>query len=192
MEKTKTEGTTEGKAGKFHTRDITCIAMCAALLAVCSWIAIPIGDVPVTLQTMGVFLTVGLLGGRRGTGAVLVYILLAAVGVPVLAGFKGGLGALLGNTGGYVLGFLLSALLMWGMERLFGKSLLVLGCSMVFGLLVCYAFGTVWYMYLYTTSKGAIALSTVLGWCVIPFIIPDMVKIAAALTLSARLRRYVQ
>lgn len=175
---------------KNSTRDLAYIGIFAAVLAVCSWIAIPTA-IPVTLQTMGVFLTVGLLGGRRGTTAVLVYILLAAIGMPVLAGFSGGLGVLLGSTGGYVLGFLCSALLMWGIEKLFGKSLWVLGISMVLGLLVCYAFGTAWYMVVYTSANGAVALSTVLGWCVVPFIVPDLIKIAVALLITARLRRYV-
>lgn len=175
---------------KSSVRDLTYIAVCAALLAVCSWIAVPTA-VPFTLQTLGVFLTVGLLGGRRGTVTILVYILMAAVGLPVLTGFKGGIGALLGNTGGYVLGFLLSALLMWGMEKLLGKNLWVLGAGMVLGLLVCYAFGTAWFMVLYTRANGAVAFGTVLGWCVVPFVLPDLGKIAAALLLTARLRKHV-
>lgn len=184
MEKTKSAG--------IGVRDMAYIAVCAALLAVCSWLSIPVGEVPVTLQTLGVFLTVGLLGGRRGTLAVLVYILLAAAGAPVLSGFRGGLGALAGVTGGYVVGFLLSALLMWGVERVFGRGLAALGASMVLGLLVCYAFGTAWFMVLYARSGETIALGAVLAKCVVPFLLPDAVKIAAALALSARLRRHVR
>lgn len=182
----------ETATAKFRTKDIAYIAVFAALLAVCSWISIPIGEVPVTLQTMGVFLAVGLLGGRRGTLAIVVFIALAAIGAPVLAGFTGGAGILLGTTGGYILGFLLSALLMWAMERLLGNSLPVLAVSMVLGLAVCYAFGSAWFMFVYTRANGAVALGTVLGWCVVPFILPDAVKIAVALALTARLRRYVQ
>jgi len=177
-------------ASKIRVKDIAYIAVCAALLAVCSWISIPT-TVPFTLQTLGVFLTVGLLGGRRGTMAVLVYILLAAVGVPVLAGFTGGLGILLGNTGGYILGFLLSAVLMWVLELFLGRGLPVLAIGMVLGLLACYAFGTAWYMFLYARTNGPVALGTALGWCVAPFVVPDLLKIAAALLLSSRLRRYV-
>ncbi len=86
-------------------KDMTLIAMFAAIMAVCSWISIP-APVPFTLQTMAVFLAVGLLGGKRGTIAVAIYILLGAVGLPVFAGFSGGLGTLLGLTGGYIFGFL--------------------------------------------------------------------------------------
>lgn len=176
---------------KFTIHDMVLCAMFTALLAICSWIAIPT-DVPFTLQTLGVFLTVGLLGGKRGTITVLVFLLLAAVGVPVLAGFTGGLGILLGSTGGYMLGFLLSALLMWGMEHFWGNSLKVLGLGMVLGMALCYLFGTVWYAVVYAQTDSSVGLWTAFVWCVVPYIIPDIVKIALALHLTARLRPYVK
>lgn len=176
---------------KFSTRDLVYIAIFAALLAICSWISIDT-VVPFTLQTFGVFLTCGLLGGRRGTLAILLYLLMAAVGVPVLAGFTGGLGILLGSTGGYIIGFVLAALLMWGIERFFGDRLWLLGVGMVLGMLLCYFFGTVWYMVVYTRAEGSLSILTALSWCVFPFLIPDAVKIALALTLTARLRKYVK
>lgn len=183
----------ETAAVKFRAKDMAYIAVFTALLAVCAWISVPMPwGVSYTLQTMGVFLAVGVLGGKRGTLAVLVYLLLGAVGVPVFSGFRGGAAALLGTTGGYIAGFLFSALVMWAMERLLGKKLTVLALSMVVGLAVCYAFGTAWYMVVYTQSSGPVALGTVLGWCVTPFILPDLVKIALALLLTARLRPYVK
>ena len=166
--------------------DLAYIGIFVVLMMVCSWISIPL-TIPVTLQTFGVFAAVGILGGKRGTLAVLVYILMGAVGLPVFSGFGGGLGSLVGTTGGYIVGLLFSALLMWGMEKMFGRSLLVLGSSMVLGLLVCYAVGTIWYMVVHAGTSGQIGLMTVLGWCVFPFIIPDAVKIALALMLSKRL-----
>ena len=175
------------------TRTVNVRAMCyvgvfAALMAVCSWIAVPTA-VPFTLQTLGVFLSVGLLGGKLGTAAVAVYVLLGAFGLPVFANFSGGIGVLLSNTGGYIIGFILSALIMWLTESLFGKKLPVQILSMVLGLLACYAVGTVWFMFVYMRQTGAVGLGTVLGWCVIPFIIPDAVKIALALMLGNTLRR---
>ena len=131
----------EHVAQRLRTRDLTAIAACAALMAVCAWIAIPT-DPPFTLQTLAVFLAVGLLGGRRGTIAVGIYLLMGAVGLPVFAGFGGGLGILMGTTGGYIWGFLGSALVMWAMERILGTHLVILLLSMLLGLLVCYAFGT--------------------------------------------------
>ena len=71
---------------KTKTRDLVFIALAAALITVCSWISIPL-TVPITLQTFAIFTVVGLLGMRRGTIAVLIYILLGAVGIPVFSGF---------------------------------------------------------------------------------------------------------
>ncbi len=180
-------------SAKFRARDLAYIAVFAALMAVCTWIAVPTPwGVAYTLQTMAVFLAVGVLGGRRGTLAVLAYILLGAVGLPVFSGFQGGLGALLGATGGYIVGFLFSALVMWGLERLWTQNTLALALAMVLALAVCYAFGTAWFMVVYTRTKGAMALGTALSMCVIPYIVPDLAKIALALLLSLRLRRHVK
>lgn len=177
-------------ATRSKTSDMVYIAVFAVLMAICSWISIPMA-VPFTLQTFGVFIAVGILGGKRGTLAVLVYILLGAVGLPVFSGFNGGIGVLLNTTGGYIIGFLFSALAMWGIEHLFGRKPIVQIISMVIGLVICYAFGTAWFMVVYMRTNEAVGLGTVLGWCVIPFIIPDLVKIALAFVLSRRLRQYV-
>ena len=170
------------------TYDMAYIGIFTGLIAICSWISIPT-MIPFTLQTFAVFLAVSILGGKRGTLAVFIYVLLGAIGVPVFGEFTGGIDIILRNTGGYIIGFIFSALVMWLMERLFGRKLLVQGISMVLGLLVCYAFGTAWFMFVYMRDTGAVGLSTVLGWCVIPFIIPDAVKIALALTLSSVLKK---
>ena len=181
---------TTAAASRSKTYDMVYIAIFAVLMAICSWISIPM-TVPFTLQTFGVFISVGILGGKRGTVAVLVYILLGAIGVPVFAGFSGGFGVLLNTTGGYIIVFLFSALVMWGIEKVFGRKPVMQILSMLVGLIVCYAIGTAWFMVVYSRANGAVGLGTVLGWCVIPFIIPDLVKIALAFVLSARLRQYV-
>ena len=171
---------------KWAARDMAYVAIFAVTIAICSWISIPT-TVPFTLQTFAVFLAVGVLGGRRGTFAVLVYILLGAVGLPVFAGFSGGLGALLGTTGGYIIGFFFSALLYWAMTKVLGEKTPVMVVAMVLGLIVCYAFGTAWFMQVYARTTGAIGLLTALGWCVFPYILPDMVKIVLALVICRRL-----
>lgn len=172
-------------------RDITFIALSVALMAICSWISVPM-TVPVTLQTFAVFTAAGLLGMRRGTAAVLIYILLGAIGLPVFAGFTGGFGILAGSTGGYIIGFAFSALVVGSITKTFGKKTIVLAISMVAGLLVCYAFGTAWFMYVYTSKSGAVSLAAVLGWCVIPFIIPDMAKIILAVIIVNRISKHVK
>lgn len=171
---------------KNKTADMAYIAMAAALMAICSWIAIP-AAVPFTMQTFGVFLAVGALGGRRGTMAVLVYLLLGMIGIPVFAGFEGGIGCLMGSTGGYLIGFVCTALVMWAMEKLPGNRTLVQVVSMVLGLIACYAFGTVWFMQVYAKANGAISWMMALSWSVFPFIIPDLLKIALALVVSRRI-----
>ena len=178
------------------TRTINVRSMCyvgvfAALMAVCSWIAVPTA-VPFTLQTLGVFLAVGLLGGKLGTAAVVVYVLLGAFGLPVFANFSGGAGVLLSNTGGYIIGFIFSALFMWAMEHLLGRRTWVLLVSMLAGLVICYAFGPARVMLLYMRTTGPVGLVTVLGWCVFPFVLPDLLKILLAMTITARLRPYVR
>ena len=90
------------------------------------------------------------------------------------------------------MGFLLSALVMWAMEKIFGRKLWVLALSMIIGLFVCYAFGTAWFMIVYTRNTGAVGLVSVLGWCVFPFLIPDFIKIALAFILSKRLEKLIE
>lgn len=173
------------------TYDMVCIAIFAVLMAVCSWISIPT-TVPFTMQTFGLFLTIGILGGKKGTLAIIVFLLLGAVGIPVFAGFTGGLGIILGTTGGYMVGFVFAGLIMWGMETLLGRKTWVLVTAMLFGMVVYFAFGTAWFLAVYTRTIGAIGLTAVLGWCVIPFVIPDILKMILALMLSGRLRRIME
>lgn len=178
---------------KNRVRDIAYIAVFTALIAVGAWIAIPTPvRIDFTLQTLGVFLAVGVLGGRRGTLAVAAYLLLGAVGAPVFSGFSGGLSALVSPSGGYLVGFFFSALLMWGMEKALGTKTWMLALSMVLGLLVCYAFGTAWFMVVYPMGGEGVSLWTALGWCVIPYIPFDAIKIALAMALTAMLRRHVR
>jgi len=155
-------------------------ALFAALIAVCAWISVPVGDIAFTLQTFAVFLTLGLLGGKRGGAAILIYLLLGAVGLPVFSGFRGGIGALAGVTGGYLWGFLAAALVYRVLER-FGKLI-----AMVAGQLTCYLCGSFWF-YLY--AGGGLWL--ILLRCVIPYLIPDGVKIVLACTLTRRLARHL-
>lgn len=178
-------------ASRTKTRDMAYVAMFAVLISICSWISIP-SAVPFTMQTFGIFLAVAVLGGKRGSLAVLVYLLLGLVGVPVFAGFSGGIGCLAGTTGGYIVGFQLTALVMWAMEALLGEKNWVLFLSMVLGTAACYAFGTAWFMYVYARTSGAIGIGTALAWCVIPYIIPDLLKAALALALRGRLCRAIR
>ena len=175
---------------RLSTKDLVYTGIFVALIAVCSWISVPT-TVPFTLQTFAVFMAVLVLGGKRGTLAVVVYILLGAVGVPVFANFTGGAGILLGMTGGYIIGFILTALIMWGMEKIAGGNTFLRIAGMLLGLLACYAAGTAWFIAVYARENGAVGVMTALGWCVFPFIIPDLVKIALAWLVSPVIRKAI-
>ena len=176
---------------KWRAVDLAYTALFAVLMMVCAWITVPL-TVPFTLQTFGVFAALGTLGGRRGTYAVVAYLLLGLAGLPVFSGFQGGPGVLLGTTGGYILGFLASALLYWAVTARFGSRPGVMAAAMVLGLVVCYGFGTAWFLAAYARTTGPVGLWTALGLCVFPFIVPDLAKLALALALSRRLARYLK
>lgn len=151
---------------------------CAALLAVCAWLAVPVGEISITLQTLGVFLTLMLLGGGKGSAVCVVYLLLGAVGLPVFSGFQGGLGILLGPTGGYLWGFLVLALCYWLLCRPLGQI-----TALLMGLLMCYLCGTLWFYVSYGGNFWLVMLK-----CVAPYLIPDILKLIFARFLSRRIQ----
>ncbi|MBQ9686844.1 MAG: biotin transporter BioY [Oscillospiraceae bacterium] len=171
---------------KITTRQIAAVAMGAALIAVCSWLSVP-SIVPFTLQTFAVCLITALFGLRMGLLTVAVYLLMGAVGLPVFAGFKGGVASLLGPTGGYLVGFLFTALVVGLSVNRLGRRPLVLILSMALGIALCYAFGTVWFVLVYTRTRGPIGVGAALSLCVFPYLIPDALKIALASFLTGRL-----
>lgn len=176
----------EKQKRKFRTIDIVYIGLFAALIAVCAWISVPL-TVSVTLQTFAICLTAGLLGWKRGTLTVIVYILLGMVGLPVFTGFKSGIAAVTGPTGGYIVGFIFTALIVGIASDKLGKKIWQSLLFMTIGVLVCYLFGTIWFMIAYKVTFAS-ALST----CVIPFLIPDAVKIVLAAVLVNRLKKFVK
>ena len=165
---------------RISVRNMTRAAVFAALICLCSWISIPVGDIAFTLQTFAVFLALGLLGSKWGTVAIILYLLLGAVGLPVFSGFRGGLGILAGVTGGYLWGFLLSCALF----RLFSRFGIL--PAMIAGQLICYVCGSLWFSLF---SGGGLGL--VLLRCVVPFLIPDAVKLYLAWRLTFRLRKFI-
>ena len=170
----------------FSIRDMIYVSLMAVVIALCSWLSVP-SVVPFTMQTFAVFCALLLLGGKRGFFAVGLYILLGAFGLPVFSGFRGGLGVLLGPTGGYILGFLLTALLYWTLE---GKlhSLVPL----ILGLLLCYLFGTLWFVFVYSAEGKELGFGAALGICVAPYLIPDAIKLLLAFVLARRVKRAVK
>ena len=171
--------------------NLTYIAIGAALMAICAWITIPIGPVPFTMQTFAVLTVAGILGWKRAVASVLAYMGLGMMGLPVFSGFGGGIGVLAGVTGGYIVGFVFTAWIVgWAADRF--RRILPLALSMVAGIFLCYVFGTIWYLWIYTRSTGAVGMLSVLSVCVFPYILPDLFKAALALFLTKRLRKYIK
>ena len=186
--------TSSAAPSRLRTLDMAYIALFAVLMAVCAWITVPLPKplVQFTLQTFAMFMALTTLGGRRGLYAMVVYLLVGAVGVPVFSGFRGGLGVLLDTTGGYIIGFAAAALVYWLLTAKLGDSLPVKIAACVLGLAVCYAFGTAWFLVLYARTTGPIGVTTALSWCVLPYIVPDLLKLDLAVVLSGRIKKFLK
>lgn len=182
------------KTHKNKTYNIVLIAVSAALITICSWISITIGPVPFTLQTMAIFAVLMTIGGARGSVAVIIYLLLGLVGVPVFAGFKGGPASFLGPTGGFLVGFAVASLVWILLEKLLRdkmsssavKRILYGVINAVICEVVMYTIGVIWFMVVYGQQIGPVGLGATLIMCVVPFIIPDIVKIAVAIVIGER------
>ena len=172
------------KQKPFTTKELVLTAMFSALLAVCSWISIPIGAIAFTLQTFAVFCAVNLLGGRNGLFSILVYLLLGAAGLPVFSGFKSGIGVLAGPTGGYIIGFIFIALIFWAGTKLMGDKLPVRIALMTAGLAICYAFGTIWFVFGYSKGGSHMSFLNAMKICVFPFIPFDLGKLVLCLLIT--------
>ncbi len=166
-------------------RNLRTLCFCsifAALIAVCAQIVIPLPAVPISLALLPILLAGSLLGPWYGTLSVLIYILLGLIGVPVFAGFGSGVGVLFCRTGGYIIGYLFASFAAGVLSKVFGRGFWRLCLAMACGVLLCYLFGTVWYMRLTASS-----LATSLTLCVLPFIPGDCVKVALASYLTQKL-----
>ena len=166
------------------TQRLTLSALLCALCAVLSQIQIPLPPVPLSLSLLGVHLCGALLGRRWAAAAIGCYVLLGAVGVPVYAGFAGGISVLLGPTGGFLAGYILCAWIIGAITQRSDFTRQSLMLSMAAGTLVCYALGTVWFSFVSGTDfVGSLSA------CVLPFIPGDALKILLAASLCRRMQK---
>ena len=157
-------------------------AVMAAVLCVLGPLTVPIGAIPISLANFVICLTAWLLGPKFGTLSVVIYLAIGLIGVPVFSGFAGGFHVVAGVTGGYIVGYIFCALV----TGLFCDKMhhwIKYPIGMVLGTVVLYAFGTAWYCIL---AKSA--LMPALAACVFPFIGFDILKIAAASIVAARIK----
>lgn len=166
-----------------NTKTIVICAIFAAILCVFSVMTIPIGPVPISMGIFGVMLTAVMLGAKKGTISVVVYILLGAVGLPIFSGFKGGFQVLFGATGGYIWSYILVALLIGLITIKLPQNkwlaMLKILISCFLGIIICYAAGTAQFMVVQQAD-----LARALTLCVFPFIPFDIVKAVVATYLG--------
>lgn len=185
------------KFAKSAAREIAYTALAVALIAVCAWISVPLGEVPFTLQTLAIALVGGLFGWKRGLAAVAVYILMGLIGIPVFAGFKSGVPALMGATGGYIIGFVFAVFASGIVKKIpvkvkWARTGIFYGAN-ILGLAICYFFGTLWFIAVFNGgSANPVGVGAALMMCVVPYIVPDLIKLFFAALLSVRLERFVR
>ncbi len=168
-------------------KKIVLVGMFSGLLAIISplQIIIPFSPVPITLQVVGMVLAGGILGSRLGFLSVLIYTILGLVGLPIFAGFKSGLPALIGPTGGYIIGFIAAAYIIGKLVEVKAEPGLayIIFANMI-GLIVLYTIGTLQLSFIYTHSIYKALLAGVL-----PYIIPDLIKILFSSILTIQVRK---
>ena len=169
----------EGQTIK-NVRKMVLSSLFAALTAVCAWISIPLPPLAFTLQSFSLLLCLGLLGGKWGTVTMGLYLCLGILGLPVFSGFQGS-AALLGPTGGFLWGFFLGGLVYWCMERL---GILP---AMIAAQLVCYLCGCGWF----SVYAGGSGLTAAVLTCVVPYLVPDALKLGLAYTLTKRIGKRI-
>lgn len=167
----------------FSIRSMAQTAIFTALLCVAAPVSVPLPWlVPISLATLVVYIAAAVLGARRAAAAVLAYVTLGAVGVPVFSGYQAGFGVLFGVTGGYIIGYVPLALVAGRLTALPMRRHCACALGMTAGTAVMYALGTSWYM-LMTGSTISVALVS----CVVPFVGVDIVKIAIATAIAVPL-----
>lgn len=159
-------------------------ALMAAVMCILGPLSIPIGEVPVSFTNLVVYLTIFLLGTRMGTISYIVYLLLGLVGLPVFSGFTGGPAKLAGPTGGYLVGFILMALICGLFMEKSRYNALWSIIGMVCGTAVAYVFGTAWFVLTMRCTVGY-----ALAVCVFPFLIFDLIKIILTTVVGREIRK---
>lgn len=169
-----------------RTRNLGRIALFAALMAVCAWIVVP-APIPFTMQTFAIFLAAAVLGSKGGVIATMVYIALGVLGLPVFSGGKSGIGVLFGATGGYIIGFLPCVYIVGLLCEKTKKRPVLIGLSMLPGLLCDYIIGAMWYAFVFLKGEQGFLVAITTG--ILPFIIPDVLKIVLASLIAIRLQK---
>lgn len=173
----------EAKDRLFTVRGMVFMAIFAAIICVAAPVSVQVGPIPITLATFAIYLAGAILGGKRGMVSVAVYIMLGAVGLPVFSNFNGGFTALLGPTGGYIIGYIPLVLLTGIFAEMNSKKHWTMIIGMFLGTVALYTFGTAWYMIM-----TGIGLGRALALCALPFIPGDALKIVCVSAIAMPLK----
>ena len=169
------ESTAEKTEKKVNVKDMTVIALVTAVICIIAPFSIPIAisPIPITLALFALFLAGIILGKWKGVVCTVIYLLLGMVGLPVFNGFSGGVQKLVGPTGGYLIGYLFLVFFTGLFVEKFPNKIIV-----------CYAFGTVWFVLQYK-----VGFLEALTMCVFPYIPMDLVKLVAAVIIGSQVRK---
>lgn len=170
---------------KMTTYQMTQIGLMTAVTCILGPLSIQLpGGIPLSLTNLVIYLTVFLLGWKKGTISYVLYMLLGMIGLPVFSGFSGGVGKVAGPTGGYIIGFIFLALISgYFVEKFPGKrGIYVVG--MILGCIVDYILGTAWFI-----AQTHMAIGAALAACVFPFLIGDGLKIVLAAIVGPSIRK---
>lgn len=167
-----------------NVRPLVYVAFCAAIIAVLAQVMIPLPLVPITGQTLAIGLVVTLLGKKYGTQAVFLYILLGAIGLPVFTAFSGGLGVLVGPTGGYIVGFIPTAFAIGLYLEKFGYTYRHAIVANVIGMCITLLFGAIWLKIFANLTWTAALVSGIL-----PFLVAGVLKAVLAAAIGLTLKR---
>ncbi len=166
-------------------RDMVFTALFATVIcAVAPFVIIlPFSPIPLSLATFIIYIAASSANWKTGTLAVVLYLLIGMIGLPIFSGFQGGVHKLIGPTGGFLLGYIPCAFIVGFLVEKFEKKKWVYPVSMVIGTAVLYAFGTLWFMVSMNYTLAAALMA-----CVVPFLIGDAVKIVLVSVIAPGLR----
>ncbi len=173
------------------TENMVLTSLFTALLAACAQLVVPF-TVPFTMQTFALYTSLLVLGAKQTFAAVGVYIALGAVGAPVFSGFSSGIGVILGQNGGFILSFLLACPIFALALKIFSKSKYAEFFALASATITCYIVGTLWFALVFGISSEGFTALKALSWCVLPFVIPDCVKMLLSMMFCRRLKKRIK
>lgn len=189
----------QGSARASRTRSIAFVGLTIAIMGVSAWVAIPFGPVLLTLQMFALMFAIMVLTPKQCMAAIAGYLVLGAVGLPMFSGMRGGIGMLMGPTGGYLWGYLLGAVAALLVREALGRALggaKSLGGTKAFAvdMMACLAFIAVTYVcgcFQYAAVVG-VDLAAAFAVTIAPFAVPDVLKAVAAVLCARAVKRAIR